>query len=84
MNLLENIKMAFRSLKANFLRTFLTLLVIAVGITCLVGILTAIDSFLFSMSDSFSRLGANSYNIRPKSEQIQTRGQEKCSIVGVK
>ena len=67
--------MAFRSLKANFLRTFLTLLVIAVGITCLVGILTAIDSFLFSMSDSFSRLGANSYNIRPKSEQIQTRGQ---------
>jgi len=66
--------MALRSLKANFLRTFLTLLVIAVGITCLVGILTAIDSFLFSMSDQFNRLGANSFNIRPSSEQIQSRG----------
>lgn len=64
--------MAFRSLKANFLRTSLTLLIIAVGITCLVGILTAIDSVLFSMSDSFNRLGANSYNIRPKREQIQS------------
>lgn len=67
--------MALRSLKANFLRTFLTLLIIAVGITCLVGILTAIDAFLFSMSDSFNRLGANSYNVRPKREQIQSRNQ---------
>ena len=75
MNLVENIRMALRSLKANFLRTFLTLLIIAVGITCLVGILTAIDSFLFSMTDSFNRLGANSYNIRPKREQIQSRNR---------
>ena len=73
MNFYENIKMAFSSLKVNFLRTFLTLLIIAVGIMCLVGILTAIDSVLFSMSDSFNRLGANSYNIRPKREQIHSR-----------
>ncbi len=48
-------------------------MIIAVGITCLVGILTAIDSILFSMSDSFTRLGANSFNIRPLRENIQTR-----------
>ena len=65
--------MAIQSLRTNFLRTFLTLLIIAVGITCLVGILTAIDSVLFSMSDSFNRLGANSFNIRPKREEIQSR-----------
>ncbi len=65
--------MALRSLRANFLRTFLTLLIIAVGITCLVGILTAIDSVLFSMNDSFNRLGANSFNIRPLRENIHSR-----------
>ncbi len=72
MNLAENIRMALYSLKSNFLRTALTLLIIAVGITCLVGILTAIDSILFSMSDSFNRLGANSLSIRPASETIRS------------
>ena len=73
MNTTENIKIALRALKANFLRTSLTLLIIAVGITCLVGILTAIDSILFSMSDSFNRLGANSFNIRPLQEEMRSR-----------
>jgi len=73
MNLFENIRMALRSLRTNFLRTFLTLLIIAVGITCLVGILTAIDSVLFSLNDSFNRLGANSFNIRPYRENIHSR-----------
>ena len=48
-------------------------MIIAVGITCLVGILTAIDSILFSMSDNFNRLGANSFNIRPLSESLRNR-----------
>jgi putative ABC transport system permease protein len=48
------------------------MLIIAVGITCLVGILTAIDTILFSMSDNFNRLGANSFNIYPKSETIKS------------
>lgn len=72
MNFIENVKMALRSLKGNLLRTSLTLLIIAVGITCLVGILTAIDSILFSMNNSFNRLGANSFNIRPLRENIQS------------
>ena len=73
MNYLENIKLALGSIKANFLRSMLTLLIIAVGITCLVGILTAIDSILFSMSDNFNRLGANSFNVRPMSENLRSR-----------
>ena len=60
-------------MRSNFLRTALTLMIIAVGITCLVGILTAIDSILFSMSDSFTRLGANSFNVRPLRENIHSR-----------
>ncbi len=46
-------------------------MIIAVGITCLVGILTAIDTILFSMSDNFNKLGANAFNIRPKYERIR-------------
>ena len=65
MNVLENIKVAISSIKTNFLRSLLTLLIIAVGITCLVGILTAIDTILYSMSDSFNRMGANSFYISP-------------------
>lgn len=73
MSFLENIKMALLSLRSNFLRSFLTLLIIAVGIMCLVGILTAIDAILFSMSDSFTRIGANSYQIVPTREQLKSR-----------
>ena len=73
MNILENIKVALRSIKSNFLRALLTLLIIAVGITCLVGILTAIDTLLFSLSDGFNRMGANSMYIYPSRNTIQTR-----------
>lgn len=71
MNLWENIKIALISLKSNFLRSFLTLLIIIIGITCLVGILTAIDAMLFSMTDSFNRLGANAFSIYPKSDELR-------------
>jgi putative ABC transport system permease protein len=85
MNNTENIKLALGSIRANLLRSMLTLLIIAVGITCLVGILTAIDSILFSMSDNFNRLGANSFNIRPLSESIKSRNngvqQKKADVI---
>ena len=82
MKLLENIKVALQSIKNNFLRSLLTLLIIAVGITCLVGILTAIDAILFSMSDSFNRLGANSYSVYPKRERLKSRGSGSRSRSG--
>jgi len=66
MNLLENIRQALNSVRANKLRATLTLMIIAFGIMALVGILTAIDSIIFSMSDSFSGLGANSFKVVPK------------------
>ncbi len=72
MNSLENVKIALDSIKDNFLRSLLTLLIIAVGIACLVGMLTAIDSLLFSMSDNFNKLGANSFSFRPSSETIKS------------
>ncbi len=73
MNLTENIRVALRSIKSNFVRALLTLLIIAVGITCLVGILTAIDTILYSMSNSFSKMGANSIYIYPARDNIKSR-----------
>jgi putative ABC transport system permease protein len=43
MNLIENIKEGLRSVKANMLRSVLTAMIIALGITALVGSLSAID-----------------------------------------
>jgi putative ABC transport system permease protein len=48
------------------LRSVLTACIIAIGITSLVGILTAIDGIEYSVSDSLSSLGANSFDISSK------------------
>lgn len=82
MNLLENIKVALGSIRSNFLRALLTLLIIAVGITCLVGILTAIDTILYSMSDSFNRMGANSIYIYPSRSTMRSHGGGRDSKPG--
>ncbi len=71
MNLTENIRQAFSAIRGNLTRAILTLLIIAFGIMALVGILTAIDSIIYSMSDNFSSMGANSFSIRPKSENVK-------------
>lgn len=66
MNIRENIKEGIKSIKANKLRTFLTAAIISIGITSLVGILTAIDGIQNSINSSFSSLGANTFDIEDK------------------
>ncbi|MFN9863847.1 MAG: ABC transporter permease, partial [Bacteroidota bacterium] len=62
MDLVENVKEGLRSVKANMLRSVLTACIIAIGITSLVGILTAIDGIEYSVSESLSSLGANTFD----------------------
>lgn len=66
MNLLENFKEGLRSVQANLLRSVLTALIVAIGITSLVGILTAIDGIEYSVSESLSSLGVNTFDIYSK------------------
>lgn len=66
MNLVENIKEALRSVKVNLLRTILTGTIIAIGITSLVGMLTAIDGIKAQIEESFSGLGASNFDLRSK------------------
>jgi putative ABC transport system permease protein len=77
MNLKENVFEGLRSIKGNLLRTILTALIISLGITSLVGILTAIDGIQSSVDNSFSGLGANSFDIRNRpAMQIRREGQK--------
>lgn len=63
MKLLENIRQALYSIRANMLRAVLTFMIIAFGLMALVGILTAIDSINAELSSNFSSMGANTFNI---------------------
>lgn len=64
MNLRDNFSVALTSIKANTTRTILTALIIAIGITALVGIMTSIDGINASIKNNFTSLGANSFTIR--------------------
>lgn len=70
MKFAENLGQSIRSVKANALRAVLTLLIIAFGIMALVGILTSFDALLYTMNDSLSRMGANSYDIVPTGNSL--------------
>jgi putative ABC transport system permease protein len=63
MDFLENIRLAFRSIRSNLLRTALTFMIIAIGLMALVGILTAMQAMIEGLGSSFSGLGGNSFNV---------------------
>jgi putative ABC transport system permease protein len=71
----ENIRIAFQSIRGNLLRSVLTILIIAVGISALVGILTAIDSIKNAITADFTRLGANTFTIQSRGMRIQIGNQ---------
>ena len=60
---LENIKIAISAIKAQFLRTILTVVIIAIGITALVGILSVITALSNTLEGNFSSMGANTFLI---------------------
>jgi|AntRauTorckE5430_2_1112549.scaffolds.fasta_scaffold00055_2 putative ABC transport system permease protein len=70
MDLMENFRVAWRSVMANLLRALLTTMIIAVGIMALVGILTAIDAAIYSLSSNLSSLGANTIEIERMSTSL--------------
>ena len=66
MIIIENVKEGLRAIRSNLLRTILTALIVSIGIMSLVGILTAVESIKHSIDETFSSLGANSFDIRRK------------------
>ena len=67
---IENIIIALRSIRANLLRSLLTIMIISIGIMSLVGILTAIDSIKSSINENFTSIGSNTFNIKSKNGSL--------------
>jgi putative ABC transport system permease protein len=76
----ENIRIAFDSIKSQLLRTILTVLIIAIGITALVGILSAVSALENTISSDFSSMGANTFNIQRYEFNTQRQSGEKQKI----
>lgn len=71
----ENINIAQQSIKGQLLRTLLTVFIIAIGITALVGILSAVKALESTITDGFSGIGANTFNIQQYPFALQRRGR---------
>ncbi len=71
----ENLDVAVKSVKSNRLRSILTILIIGIGITSLVGVLTATDSLKKKVYANFERFGTNSFTIR--SNYYSSSGEHK-------
>jgi putative ABC transport system permease protein len=72
---IENLRIALQSIRSNILRSILTVLIIAIGITALVGILTAIESIKTSITKEFTVLGANTFSITSRGMRVQIGSQ---------
>jgi len=75
MNFFENVREALKSIRDNKLRTALTGMIIAIGISSLVGILTAVDAIQSTISSGLSDLGANSFDITDLSYNARRSGK---------
>ncbi|MEO8238939.1 MAG: ABC transporter permease [Flavobacterium sp.] len=77
----ENIRIAFGSIKTQLLRTILTVLIIAIGITALVGILTVVTALENTISTNFASMGANTFNINQYENTVKNRGGNEREII---
>lgn len=68
---LENIKVALSSIRGQMLRAVLTIVIIALGITALVGTLTSIDVIKASLTSNFTSMGANTFTIRNRETVVR-------------
>lgn len=78
LNLLkENVRIAVGSIRTQLLRTVLTVLIIAIGITALVGILTVVSALENTISSDFASMGANTFNINQYENTTRRQGEER-------
>jgi putative ABC transport system permease protein len=70
----ENIKIALGSIKTQLLRTILTIIIIAIGITALVSILTVVSALENTLSSNFASMGANTFTIRQYELEVRIGG----------
>lgn len=77
----ENVRIALSSIRTQLLRTILTVLIIAIGITALVGILTVVAALGNTLSANFASMGSNTFNINQYEFKTQRRGGNEREVV---
>ena len=70
----ENLHIAFDAIRSQLLRTILTVVIIAIGITALVAILSLVKALENTISSDFSSMGSNTFNIQQYEFTTQRRG----------
>lgn len=71
MNILENLKMALESIRANKMRSFLTMLGIIIGISSVIAIISLGQGGQNTITSEFQKLGSATVNIRVNSTAAQ-------------
>ena len=77
----ENVRIAIGSIRTQLLRTILTVLIIAIGITALVGILTVVSALENTISSDFASMGANTFNINQYENTSRRHGVQVREII---
>ncbi|SMO51776.1 putative ABC transport system permease protein [Saccharicrinis carchari] len=67
----ENVQVAAGAIWSNKLRTILTIVIITIGIMALIGIITAVQSIETAISSNFTGMGANSFTIENRGQNIR-------------
>jgi putative ABC transport system permease protein len=70
----DTVKLSWRNISSNRLRTVITVIIIALGIFALILFLTALKAASNSLTNSFSTMGANAFSIRYKDRNIRFGG----------
>ncbi len=70
----DTIKLSWRNISSNRLRTGITVAIIALGICALIWFLTSLKAASNSLTESFSTMGANSFSLRYKERFVRFGG----------
>jgi putative ABC transport system permease protein len=77
----DTIKLSWRNISSNRLRTGITVAIIALGICALIWFLTSLKAASNSLTNSFSTMGANAFSVRYKDRNIRFGGGAQRDVV---
>lgn len=76
----ENVSIALSSIRAQLLKTILTIFIISLGIMALVGTLSGVDAMEANFGGNFDTMGSNTFNIQRYEFAISSNGGEREKI----
>ncbi|GAA4727691.1 ABC transporter permease [Flavisolibacter ginsenosidimutans] len=80
MKFADLLSLSFHTVRSNRLRSGITVAIIALGITALVGIITAIGAMNQKLTESFSNMGANGFTIRFKDRGFRVSNNRELNV----